>query len=128
MESIVLLINNNYEFIIVFLFILFGMIFLYKNRKDLLYEDGYLSLGRIWGWGCFTFCCIYWIRMLVGILPQDTKIPDGLMELLYASLAYNLGKYGIKGFSWQTPNDKKTNKNSDDYSDTNTDFYRNKDE
>jgi apolipoprotein N-acyltransferase len=101
--------SNFKELVFCILFSSLYFVYLYKNRIVLLYEDNFLSMGRIWGWVTFYLCLIFWIRVLFGLLPSDMKMPDGLMEMLYSSLAYNLGKFVVK----EKYNSNNSNSNND---------------
>lgn len=79
-------------------FMLYGllivMLFLvWRSRYGLLYEDGNLSLGRVWGWIAFGIAAFFWLRHTLGIIPPGTEFPPGLQEMLYALLVYNLFKH-----------------------------------
>lgn len=79
-----------------------GILFLYINRKDLLYdnEDGdpntpnTLSLGRCWAWAVFYFACSYWIGYMTGSIAPTTPFPPVLEDMLFVCLAYEFFKKG----------------------------------
>lgn len=79
-----------------------GLIFLYVNRKELLFdnEDGnpdtpnVLSLGRCWAWAVFYFACSYWVGYMTGSIAPTTPFPPVLEDMLFICLAYEFFKKG----------------------------------
>lgn len=79
-----------------------GFVFLYVNRKELLYdnEDGnpdtpnILSLARVWAWVIFYFACSYWVGYTTGSIPPTTPFPPVLEDMLFTCLAYEFFKKG----------------------------------
>ena len=56
--------------------------------RSLISEDmKSLSLGRIAFWLALLFCMWFWFHPILSI-----ALPGGLLEFLYATLGYNLGK------------------------------------
>lgn len=79
-----------------------GVVFLYINRKDLLFdnEDGdpntpnTLSLGRCWAWIVFYFACSYWVGYMTGSIAPTTPFPPVLEDMLFICMAYEFFKKG----------------------------------
>jgi hypothetical protein len=69
-----------------------GLFLFYKNRRDLIYERGNVSLGRTWGWILMCLAIIYWSRYITGIIPPTTPFPPALEEMLIAVLIYEFSK------------------------------------
>jgi hypothetical protein len=82
----------NFPAVLVYSLYAIAVGLLYHNRHALLYEEGNLSLGRIWGWTMFYLACQYWTRYLAGLVPPTTPFPPGLEEMLYAILVYEFSK------------------------------------
>lgn len=80
-----------YQYIALFINII-GAIFIYINRKALLFDGKDLSLGRVWSWILFYIALSYWARYIIGIIPPSTSFPPCLDDLLYACLFYELFK------------------------------------
>lgn len=71
---------------------LIGVFFIYYNRHSLLFENGSMSLGRVWSWLLFYIALSYWGRYIIGIIPPSTPFPPCLDDLIYACLFYELFK------------------------------------
>lgn len=80
-----------------------GFYLLYRNRKDLLYDnedndaktENTLSPSRCWSWLLFYLAFSYWLRYLLGLIPESMPFPPGLQEMLYACLLYEFAKKGV---------------------------------
>ena len=79
------------EYCSIFLYVI-GAVFIYINRFQLLYEEGSLSLGRTWSWILFYLAVAYWVKYLLGVIPDSKPFPPALENMLYAVLIYEFAK------------------------------------
>lgn len=96
-------IENTTELVVSGILHAIGAWFLYRNRKDLLYDNEdnnastppSLSSSRCWSWLLFYIAFSYWLRYSLSLIPPTTPFPPALQEMLYACLMYEFAKKGI---------------------------------